>query len=106
MIGNRRRLYGIPLMSSRRGSLLARAYSNEGTPGGNCGSGLQGKIGVKIRLSRPVREIDTYPSSDTGSSRPDATAALAIPDLAALIFSAYWSGMRGDFHPPACVIGE
>jgi hypothetical protein len=29
---------------------------------------------------------------------------LAIPNLGALIFSAYWSGIRGDFHPPACVI--
>jgi hypothetical protein len=32
-------------------------------------------------------------------------AALAIPDLAAWIFSAYFSGIRVDFHPPACVIG-
>jgi hypothetical protein len=28
-------------------------------------------------------------------------AARAIPDLAALIFSAYCNGIRGDFHPPA-----
>jgi hypothetical protein len=28
-----------------------------------------------------------------------AAAALAIPDLAALIFSAYCSGIRVDFHP-------
>jgi len=27
-----------------------------------------------------------------------------MPDLAALIFSAYCSGMRVDFHPPAWVI--
>jgi hypothetical protein len=33
-----------------------------------------------------------------------AAAARAIPDLAALIFSAYCSGIRVDFHPPACVI--
>jgi hypothetical protein len=33
-----------------------------------------------------------------------AAAALAIPDLAALIFSAYCNGIRVDFHPPACVI--
>jgi hypothetical protein len=33
-----------------------------------------------------------------------AAAALAIPDLAAWIFSAYFSGIRVDFHPPACVI--
>jgi hypothetical protein len=33
-----------------------------------------------------------------------AAAALATPDRAALIFSAYCSGMRVDFHPPACVI--
>jgi hypothetical protein len=33
-----------------------------------------------------------------------AAAALAIPDRAALIFSAYCSGIRVDFHPPACVI--
>jgi hypothetical protein len=37
-------------------------------------------------------------------SLPDFSAALAIPDLAALIFSAYCSGMRADFQPPACVI--
>jgi hypothetical protein len=33
-----------------------------------------------------------------------AAAALAIPDRAALIFSAYCSGIRVDFHPQACVI--
>jgi carbonic anhydrase len=33
-----------------------------------------------------------------------AAAALAIPDLAALIFSAYCNGIRGDFQPPACAI--
>jgi hypothetical protein len=44
------------------------------------------------------------PYSETDSSRPVAAAALAIPDLAALIFSAYCSGIRVDFHPPACVI--
>jgi hypothetical protein len=36
-------------------------------------------------------------------SRPVAAAALAIPDLAAVILSAYCSGMRVDFQPPACV---
>jgi hypothetical protein len=35
------------------------------------------------------------------SSRPAAAAAFAIPDLAALVFSAYCSGIRFDFHPPA-----
>jgi hypothetical protein len=30
-------------------------------------------------------------------------AARSIPDLAAVIFSAYCSGIRVDFHPPACV---
>jgi len=34
-------------------------------------------------------------------SRPVAAAALAIPDLSALIFSAYCSGILVDFHPPA-----
>ena len=42
--------------------------------------------------------------AEAASSRPLAAAALAIPDLAALIFSAYCSGIRVDFHPPACVI--
>ena len=37
-------------------------------------------------------------------SLPDFSAALAIPDRAALIFSAYCSGIRVDFQPPACVI--
>jgi hypothetical protein len=37
-------------------------------------------------------------------SLPDFSAALAMPDLAALIFSAYCNGIRGDFHPPACVM--
>jgi hypothetical protein len=37
-------------------------------------------------------------------SLPAFSAARAMPDLAALIFSAYCNGMRGDFHPPACVI--
>src|SRR5450755_2550141 len=46
----------------------------------------------------------SYYSSDPESSRPAAAAALAIPDRAALIFSAYCSGIRVDFHPPACVI--
>jgi hypothetical protein len=39
--------------------------------------------------------------SETGLSRPAAAAALAIPDRAALIFSAYCNGILGDFHPPA-----
>ena len=39
------------------------------------------------------------------SSRPVAAAALAIPDFAALIFSAYCNGIRVDFQPPAWVIG-
>jgi hypothetical protein len=39
--------------------------------------------------------------SETGLSRPEAAAALAIPDRAALIFSAYCNGILGDFHPPA-----
>jgi hypothetical protein len=37
-------------------------------------------------------------------SLPAFSAALAIPDLAALIFSAYCNGIRVDFQPPACVI--
>jgi len=37
-------------------------------------------------------------------SLPDFSAALAVPGLAALIFSAYCSGMRVDFQRPACVI--
>jgi hypothetical protein len=39
------------------------------------------------------------PYSETASSRPLAAAVRAIPDLAALIFSAYCSGIRVDFHP-------
>src|SRR5450631_2154054 len=46
----------------------------------------------------------SYYCSDSEPSRPAAAAALAIPDRAALIFSAYCSGIRVDFHPPACVI--
>jgi hypothetical protein len=38
------------------------------------------------------------------ASLPVFSAALAIPDLPTLIFSAYCNGMRGDFQPPACVI--
>jgi hypothetical protein len=38
---------------------------------------------------------------DTAESRPVTAAALAIPDLVAFIFSAYCSGIRVDFHPPA-----
>jgi hypothetical protein len=41
--------------------------------------------------------------SEATSSRPLAAAALAIPDRAALVFSAYCSGMRVDLHPPARV---
>jgi len=37
-------------------------------------------------------------------SLPVFSAARAMPDLPTLIFSAYCSGMRGDFHPPAWVI--
>jgi hypothetical protein len=44
------------------------------------------------------------PTSGTPSSRRLRAAALATPDLAALIFSASCSGIRGDFHSPACVI--
>jgi hypothetical protein len=53
--------------------------------------------------SRSVHwRIDTmYPSA---SSRPVTAAALAIPDLAALIFSACCSGIRVDLQPPAWVI--
>jgi hypothetical protein len=36
-------------------------------------------------------------------SRPVFFAALAIPDLEALIFSVYWCGIRVDFHPPDTV---
>ena len=51
----------------------------------------------------------SYPSvvilySRVAWSRPLTAAALAIPDLAALIFSAYCNGIRVDFHSPACVI--
>jgi hypothetical protein len=31
-------------------------------------------------------------------------AALAIPDLAALIFSAYCGGIRVEFHPRVCLV--
>jgi hypothetical protein len=34
-------------------------------------------------------------------SLPVFSAARAIPDLATLILSAYCSGIRVDFHPPA-----
>jgi hypothetical protein len=34
-------------------------------------------------------------------SLPDFSAAIAIPDLATFIFSAYCSGIRVDFQPPA-----
>ena len=33
-----------------------------------------------------------------------AYAARAMPDLPTLIFSAYCSGLRGDFQPPAWVM--
>jgi hypothetical protein len=45
----------------------------------------------------------TAPSRQAHPS-PAFSAALAIPDLAALILSAYCSGIRVDFHPPAWVI--
>jgi hypothetical protein len=52
-------------------------------------------------MSTPATALlHSYPSSETDSFRPLAAAALAIPDLAALIFSAYCSGIRADFHPP------
>jgi hypothetical protein len=35
-----------------------------------------------------------FPYSETASSRPVAAAALAIPDLATLIFSAYCNGCQ------------
>jgi hypothetical protein len=41
-----------------------------------------------------------YLYSETASSRPVAATALAIPDLAALILSAYCKGIRVDFQPP------
>jgi hypothetical protein len=37
-------------------------------------------------------------------SLPDFSAAIAIPGLAALIFSEYCSGTRVDFQPPSYVI--
>jgi hypothetical protein len=37
-------------------------------------------------------------------SLSDFAAALAIPDLATLILSAYCSGIRVDFQPPASVV--
>jgi hypothetical protein len=36
-------------------------------------------------------------------SRPVVASGLAIPDLAALIISAYCKGIRIDFHAPAWV---
>ena len=55
----------------------------------------------ETRVNLPQRP---YPSPETDSSRPVAAAARAIPGLPALIFSAYCNGIRGDFHPPACVM--
>jgi hypothetical protein len=53
---------------------------------------------------RGCHRPQTVISSSPRASRPVAAAARAMPDLAALIFSAYCSGIRVDFQPPACVI--
>ena len=53
------------------------------------------------QTGRFERKPATVRYLDTASSRPATAAALAIPDLAALILSAYCSGIRIDFHPPA-----
>lgn len=42
-------------------------------------------------------KVATQPAIE---SLPACSAALAIPNLAALIFSAYCSGIRVDFQPP------
>jgi hypothetical protein len=42
------------------------------------------------------------PYLEIASSRPVAAAILAIPDAAALIFSAYGRGIRVDFYPRDC----
>jgi hypothetical protein len=61
-------------------------------------------------FSHPIRAmVHSYLATEASQNlyflsvalRPVASAALAIPDLAAFIFSAYCSGMRVDFQPPA-----
>jgi hypothetical protein len=68
-----------------------------------CSIALRAASIARLHDSRKNLPQRSYPPK-SGSSRPVAAAALAIPDLAASIFSAYCSGMRVDFHPPACVI--
>jgi hypothetical protein len=59
----------------------------------------------KLRSDGGKRAASCWmPSHFLMESLPDFSAARAIPDLAALIFSAYCSGIRVDFQPPACVI--
>ena len=56
-------------------------------------------------MSHGCNPFSTPHSKGYPTSRPCADAALAIPDHAALIFSAYCSGIRVDSHPPpACLI--
>jgi hypothetical protein len=55
-------------------------------------------------LHPALRHLGVYLLRSPPTRRPAAAAALAMPDLAALIFSAYCSGIRGDFHPPTCVL--
>ncbi len=45
-----------------------------------------------------------FNTSSVIESLPVFSAARAMPDRPTLIFSAYCSGMRDDFQPPACVI--
>jgi hypothetical protein len=55
-------------------------------------------LGRKRRAKGPLNYLDPAYYRSAIESLPAFSAALAIPDLAALIFSAYCSGMRVDFQ--------
>ena len=83
-------------------------FSLHRTPPGNGHSSSRAALRSRCLMAhrRAIRLLDAISGLTPNplccaSSQPPA---LAIPDLAALIFSAYCSGIRGDFHPPACVM--
>jgi hypothetical protein len=55
---------------------------------------------TSAKMGRPL-STEHLASHSLTESLPVFSAARAIPDLATSILSAYCSGIRVDFHPPA-----
>jgi hypothetical protein len=83
-------------------SVLISHFSLHRTPLGNRYSYFRtlqrASTTVTVRSSNKYLRRCCQPVPETGSSRPLAAAALAIPDLAAFIFSAYCTALAPGQH--------